>query len=197
MGIYVHIMGTIVADRIAQGILGKTRSAVLSLLFTRPDESMYVREIINEVGTGSGAVQRELEQLEQYGLIERSVSGKQVYYQAVPDHPLFRDLAMFLVKTTGIADVIRGALKDIEDQIDVARAFGRRSGKDVDKFQGFPYHTAVTGSPLLNDCGICLDCQVEHDFDQKTGNNLFVGKIVHAERLTENREPLMYHEEEY
>ena len=84
-----------------------------------------------------------------------------------------------------------------KDQIDVARAFGRRSGKDVDKFQGFPYHTAVTGSPLLNDCGICLDCQVEHVFDQKTGNKLFVGKIVHAERLAENHEPLMYHEEEY
>ena len=83
------------------------------------------------------------------------------------------------------------------DQIDVARAFGRRSGRDVEKFQGFPYHTAVTGSPLLDDCGICLDCQVEHVFDQKTGNRLFVGKVVYAERLTENYEPLIYREEEY
>jgi len=94
---------------------------------------MYVREIIHEVSTGSGSVQRELGQLEQFGLIERSVSGKQVYYQAVSDHPLYRDLAMFLVKTTGIADVIREALKDIEDQIDLAFIYGSIARGDLRK----------------------------------------------------------------
>ena len=133
MGMYVLIMGTIIIDHIAEGILGKTRSAVMSLLFLRPDERMYVREIINEVGSGSGGVQRELEQLEHFGLIERSVSGKQVYYQAVSDHPLYRDLTMFLVKTTGIADVIRDALKRIENIIDVALLYGSIARGDLRK----------------------------------------------------------------
>ncbi|MFC1629343.1 nucleotidyltransferase domain-containing protein [Gemmatimonadota bacterium] len=126
-------MGIKISDNIAEGILGKTRSAVLSLLFLRPEERMYVREIIKEVGSGSGSVQRELEQLEQYGLIERSVSGKQVYYQAVSDHPLYRDLTMFLVKTTGIADVIRDALRGIEEQIEVALLYGSIARGDLRK----------------------------------------------------------------
>jgi len=133
MGIYVLNMSTVTSDQIAEGILGKTRSAVLSLLFLRPDERMYVREIINVVSTGSGSVQRELQLLEQFGLIKRSVSGKQVYYQAVSDHPLYRDLAMFLVKTTGIADVIRDALKGIENQIDIALLYGSIARGDLRK----------------------------------------------------------------
>ena len=35
------------------------------------------------------------------------------------------------------------------DQIQVARAFGTRSSREVDKFKDASYHTAATGSPLL------------------------------------------------
>lgn len=82
------------------------------------------------------------------------------------------------------------------EQVEVARAFGRRSSRRVDKFEGVGYHTAKTGSPLLNDCAATFDCRVEavHDHgDEK----LIVGRIVAAERLQEEYEPLIYREEDY
>ena len=82
------------------------------------------------------------------------------------------------------------------EQIDVARAFGTRSSRKVDKFEGVSYHTAETGSPLLDDCAATFDCKVEavHSQDDQ---KLIVGRIVAAERLREAYEPLIYREEDY
>ena len=82
------------------------------------------------------------------------------------------------------------------EQLDAARAFGRRSSRDVDKFAGLGTHTLETGSPLLDDCAATFDCRVEavHDLD---GQKLIVGRIVAAERLMEDYEPLIYREEDY
>ena len=83
-----------------------------------------------------------------------------------------------------------------QDQVDVARLFGRHSSPEVNKFENMAYHTAVTGSPLLDDCGLALDCRVQdvHDLDTK---KLIVGRIEAAEQLRDVYEPLVYHEEDY
>lgn len=81
-------------------------------------------------------------------------------------------------------------------QVDVARSFGTRSSRKVDKFEGLGYHTAETASPLLDDCAATFDCKVEAVHDQ--GNaKLIIGRIVAAERLREDYEPLIYREEDY
>jgi flavin reductase (DIM6/NTAB) family NADH-FMN oxidoreductase RutF len=82
------------------------------------------------------------------------------------------------------------------EQVDVARVFGTRSSRTVDKFEGVGYHTAQTGSPLLDDCAATFDCRVEavHDQDDE---KLIVGHIVAAERLKKTYEPLIYREEDY
>jgi flavin reductase (DIM6/NTAB) family NADH-FMN oxidoreductase RutF len=82
------------------------------------------------------------------------------------------------------------------DQVDIARLFGRRSSLKVDKFAGIATHTAVTGSPLFDDCALCLDCRVEvvHDLSRQ---KLIVGRVVAAERIRESYKPLVYREEDY
>ena len=82
------------------------------------------------------------------------------------------------------------------DQVEVGRAFGRRSSRDVDKFEGVGYHTVETGSPLLDDCAITLDCRVETVFE-RSSQKLIIGQVVAAERLREEYEPLIYREEDY
>ncbi|MBM4429834.1 MAG: flavin reductase [Chloroflexi bacterium] len=83
-----------------------------------------------------------------------------------------------------------------DGQVDLARAFGRRSIRNTDKFVGIGYHTLVTGSPLLDDCAATFDCQVEamHDDGQR---KLIVGRIVAMERLQETYEPLIYRAADY
>jgi 3-hydroxy-9,10-secoandrosta-1,3,5(10)-triene-9,17-dione monooxygenase reductase component len=82
------------------------------------------------------------------------------------------------------------------DQVAVGRVFGRHSSRDTDKFAGILWHTAKTGSPLLDDCLLTLDCRVEEVHDRGDAK-LIVGRIESAERRREQGELLIYKEEDY
>jgi flavin reductase (DIM6/NTAB) family NADH-FMN oxidoreductase RutF len=83
------------------------------------------------------------------------------------------------------------------DQLEVSRTFGTRSSRDVDKFEGVAHHTAKTGSPLLDDCGAAFDCVVANVYDVDDWLKIIVGRIVAAEFVRENYEPLIYRSDDY
>lgn len=114
-------------DNLSSVLFGKTRSAVLSLLYGHSDEEFYLREISRTIGVGLGALQREVRQLADSGLIRRTVRGRQVYYQANKDCPVFSEIRGLMIKTAGIADVLRSCLSHLEDRVDVAFVFGSLS----------------------------------------------------------------------
>jgi uncharacterized protein len=128
------------AGPIATTLFGQTRRQVLGLLFGRPDETFYVREIARTTGGALGAVQRELQALVGAGILERSVRGRQVFYQANQQCPVFDELHAIVTKTSGLVDVLRAAFFGLLDRIDVAFVFGslaRMGGtgaSDVDLF---------------------------------------------------------------
>ena len=99
---------------------------------------MYTREIIRATGMGPGAIQRELKMLEEVGLLIREDRGNQVHYRANTQHPIYEDLYGLLVKTTGVADLLRKALEPLEAKIEVAFLYGSlargdlRAASDVD-----------------------------------------------------------------
>lgn len=62
---------------------------------------------------GRGAVQRELENLVDAGLVSRRKQGNQVHYQANPQTPIFQELKSLMVKTAGVADVLREVLSPL------------------------------------------------------------------------------------
>ncbi|MCX5995907.1 MAG: nucleotidyltransferase domain-containing protein [Chloroflexi bacterium] len=106
------------------GLFGKTRQAVLALLYGQADSSFYTKQILDAVKIGRGTVQRELKNLTDAGIITREVQGRQVYYRANEKCPLFNELKSIVRKTFGIADVIRQSLEPIADKIQVAFIFG-------------------------------------------------------------------------
>jgi len=57
------------ADNLSRTLFSKTRRAVLSLLYSHVDDAFYVRQIVRAAGVGLGAVQRELKQLSEAGII--------------------------------------------------------------------------------------------------------------------------------
>jgi hypothetical protein len=68
LGTIAPMLGTTGStDKLASVLFGKVQQAVLSLLFGRPDESFYVREIVRATRVGQGAVQRELQRLAEAG----------------------------------------------------------------------------------------------------------------------------------
>ena len=111
-------------------LFGKTRRAVLSLLFSHPDRSFYLRQIVRTANTGSGAVQREISQLTSAGIIQKTISGKQVYYQVDRNCPIHDELKGLIIKTSAIGDTLRTGIFLIKDQIKVAFVFGSAARGD-------------------------------------------------------------------
>jgi DNA-binding transcriptional ArsR family regulator len=83
-------------------LFGKTRRAVLALLYSHPDESFYLRQIARTTGAGMGALQRELKQLSEAGVIQRSEIGQQAFFKANADCPVFQELSNLIIKTFGV-----------------------------------------------------------------------------------------------
>jgi len=109
---------------LCSGLFGKTRQAVLALLYGRADSSFYTKQILDAVKIGRGTVQRELKNLTDTGIITREVQGRQVYYRANEKCPIFNELMSIVRKTFGVADVIRQPLATVADKIRVAFIFG-------------------------------------------------------------------------
>jgi predicted nucleotidyltransferase len=108
---------------VAEALFGRTKRSVLALLFGRPDESFYLREIIRLTGAGTGAVQRELSLLTNADLIKRELRGRQVYFTANPDAPVYPELRGLLAKTAGVADLVRAALRPFAEKKMIIIAF--------------------------------------------------------------------------
>jgi hypothetical protein len=97
------------SDRKVSILFGKVRHAILSVLFGHTDEAFYLRQLVRTTGFGLGPVQRELKQLTEAGIIRRTVSGRQVYFQANPDSPLFPELRCLFVKISGMSEPLSAA----------------------------------------------------------------------------------------
>ncbi len=125
-------------DDIAAALFGVVRRRVLALLFGHTDQSYYTRQITRAVDAGHGAVQRELKHLAASGLVTRTRTGNQVFYQANEKSPVFAELRGLIAKTVGLADPLREALVELASRIEVAFVYGSitdgtdGAGSDVD-----------------------------------------------------------------
>ncbi len=117
---------------VADALFSSTKQRVLALLFGQPERSFYTTEMIALTGAGSGAVQRELAQLETSGLVVTTRLGNQKHYRANPASPIFSELCSIVGKTLGSGEVIRAALAPLATQIDLSFVYGSMaSGKDT------------------------------------------------------------------
>jgi len=105
-------------------LFGQTRGRIPALLFGRPDQSFYIRQIARETRTSAGSVQRELEALANVGLIQRTDSGHQVYYQANRNHPVYPEIHALVAKTIGVFQLLGTALAPLANRISRAFVYG-------------------------------------------------------------------------
>jgi predicted nucleotidyltransferase len=123
---------------IGAALFGATRQAVLRLLFGHCDQRFYQRQIIRSCRLGSGTVQRELEQLARAGILARTVEGRQTYFQANRQCPVFEELRGLVRKTFGIAEVLERGLAALAGKVQIAFLYGsmasgnETAGSDVD-----------------------------------------------------------------
>src|SRR3954465_10939808 len=102
---------------VAGVLFGRVRRAILSLFFTRPDGSFYLREIVRRTGFGIGPVQREVRKLLECGILLRE---KDRFFWANPRSPIYEPLKQIVIRTMGVGDVVRYGLYPVAGQIIVA-----------------------------------------------------------------------------
>ena len=85
-----------------------------------------------------GTVQRELAKLTNAGLICRTESENQVFYQANRDHPAFAELHALLAKTIGAFHLLREILQPVAGKVEFAFVYGsfarreEKAASDID-----------------------------------------------------------------
>ncbi|MGJ7580774.1 transcriptional regulator [Variovorax sp. RHLX14] len=126
MGISTDIAKGSAAKRtgLADALFTTTQQRVLGYLFGQPERSFFGSELIKLTSAGSGAVQRELKQLTESGLLISSRIGNQKHYQANPEAPIYAELCGIVQKTFGLVGPLREALQPLSSQIDAAFVFG-------------------------------------------------------------------------
>ena len=109
---------------LADALFTPVQQRVLGLLFGQPDRRFQSTELIRLAGSGTGATHRQLERLERVGLVTVERIGNQKHYQARRDAPVFEELHGLIVKTVGLAEPLKRALRPHEDRIRVAFIYG-------------------------------------------------------------------------
>jgi len=119
---------------LSDALFSKVQGRVLGLLFGNPDRSFYANELIRLAGSGTGAGVRELNKLSSSGLVTLKKVGNQKHYQANREAPIFEELRGIVLKTFGMADVLRQGLLPMADKISVAFIYGSiAKGSDTAK----------------------------------------------------------------
>ena len=103
-------------DNLFTGIISsKTRIKLLIRLFFNPKAQSYLRELANEFNVSTNSVRGELNQLTKSNLLISKRKGRQVYYKANAEHPLFPELRSMVGKVIGMDRVIDGIVNRLGD----------------------------------------------------------------------------------
>lgn len=110
----------------------KVRRKILTLLLMNPYRGFHLRELIRALDCGKGAVERELASLTGAGILQLSYKGNLTIYTANRSSPVFPELHGLVLKTDGLADVIRCSLQEVPC-IQLALIFGSVASGRMDK----------------------------------------------------------------
>lgn len=111
-------------SEVAEVLFGQIRSGILALLYGRPNQSFYLRQIARHIGASTGAVQRDIVQLSKAGLVNRIPEGSQVFYRANSSSPVFDEMRGLVAKTLGVQDTLQFLLTPYAKKIKVAFVYG-------------------------------------------------------------------------
>ncbi len=96
---------------LAEILSSRTRAEVFRLLFGLHDVPLHLHEIKRQTGFAVATVRQELKRLARLGLVVPRKDGNRTYFTSNPSHPLFPEIRSLVLKTCGLADVLRVALR--------------------------------------------------------------------------------------
>jgi predicted nucleotidyltransferase len=112
------------AISLSNALFSKVQQRVLALIFGQPERSFYTSEIMRNVQSGTGAVERELSRLHRSGLVSVERIGNQKHYRANQQSPIFAELQSLVLKTVALTEPLRKSLEPCADRIKTAFVYG-------------------------------------------------------------------------
>jgi predicted nucleotidyltransferase len=125
-------------NRPLDALLPSVRQGILGAVLLQPEREWYLSDLASHLHRTPSSLQRDLARLTGAGILRRRRDGNRVYFQADSDCPIYPELRQILIKTAGLADVLRGVLAPFRDRIRVAFVHGsvargdEAAGSDVD-----------------------------------------------------------------
>lgn len=168
-------------------ISSETRVRLLTLFLMNPGKEYYIRQIERLVAKNYALVRKELARLESFGLLTSEVKGNQTYYSVDQDFFLYPELQRLVLKTEGVARVLKDRLDEIGDAecIFIYGSFAKGSAgakSDIDLF--------IVGDidenrliPLLNESERTLQREINYTLIQKEELR---GRIAEGDRFITN-----------
>ncbi len=87
------------------------RADLLSLLLNSPDEQFYIREIAKLLRKNPSGIKRELDKLEEMGIVTSEKIVNLKYFQANKESPLFSELKNLITKSLGLPGALKAVLR--------------------------------------------------------------------------------------
>lgn len=109
-------------NELSEILSSRARAEIFRLLFSGTEAELHIREIQRRSGLTDGTIRQELRKLVRLDLIRGRRDSNRIYYRANSESPLFPEIHGLVVKTIGLVNVLREALRDAE--IRVAFVFG-------------------------------------------------------------------------
>lgn len=174
---------------IASVLFSGTKQRLLSALLLNSHQPVYAMELANHLGVRPSTLQRDLAKFTAAGILKMSRNGNRTYFQANEECPVFPELRSLLIKTAGLADVLRGELAPFAPKIKVAAVYGsiatgtETSGSDIDLLI-IGSVKMIELSPLLEQATGKLRRQINpslytpKEFSQKARRSHFVQSVL-------------------
>lgn len=175
-------------------LTSSTRAKLLTLLFTHPTEEFYLRELHRRSGQSLHAVQHEVARLERLGLVVVNQRGRQKFFRANDQHPLFADLKRIVYKTAALGDVLRDALRGAKG-IEAAFIYGsvargrERPTSDIDLMvigdaDSDELHRALRQAEEALDREVTLNRMSKAEWSERRARkDSFVTEVLKSEKI--------------
>ena len=112
-------------------ITSKTKINVLVKLFLNPAMKAYLRELAKEFDLSTNSVRTELNILTENKILKAERDGRNVFYRANTEHPLFPEISSMVRKITGIDELARSVIERLGNLEEVYLAGDYAQGMDT------------------------------------------------------------------
>lgn len=165
---------------LAEILSSNIRAEIFRNLFGVEKQSLHLREIERRTGFAVGTVQQEIKKLLRLDIITRIKDGNRSYYKANTNHPLYPEIRNLVLKTNGLADLLKQALS-AELKIKIAFVFGsfarkeEKAASDIDLM-------------VIGDIGLRKLTGLLMDVSEKLGREINPYRLTESEFIKRKRE---------